>query len=600
VRRTPFLIALAAIVVAGCADQTQMADPSDPAPAPLLAAGGQGQAPDRYIVVFKSSVVDVDRETDDLTRGNGAQVSFRYHTALKGFAGSIPAPVLDGIRRNPNVEFVEADGMAYAIGDEATPPSWGIDRIDERDLPLDLNYHYDNTASNVHAYIIDTGIWPDHVEFGSPTRVSSGYDFIDNDSNSMDCHGHGTHVSGTVGGNTTGVAKQVRLVGVRVLDCKGSGSWSQVIAGVDWVAAHAIKPAVANMSLGGGFSSAINTAVTNAVNSGVTFAVAAGNSNANACNYSPASTPNAITVGASTSTDARSSFSNYGSCLDIFAPGSGITSSVMSGGYESWSGTSMATPHVAGAAALLLSANPTWTPAQVASAMTANATPNKITGAGTGSPNLLLYTLGSGSTPVNPPPTAAFTKGCTNLACSFDGTGSSDPGGSITAWQWNFGDATPTGSGSTTNHTYASPGTYTVVLTVTDNGGALDTETQTVTVTAPPAGAVMHVSDLDGTSAASRNNWSATVTVTVRDGSGALVAGAAVAGSWSSGASGGGSCTTGSSGTCQISKGGLKKSAASATFTVNSIAKSGATYDAGANNDPDGDSNGTTITVARP
>lgn len=595
-RRSFRLIASGAVLAAACSDQTQLSGPTEQAPAPLLATGSSTQLRDRYIVVFKSSIVDVNGETDRVMRGSGGQVRFRYGTALKGFAATIPAAALDGIRQNPNVDYIEADGIVTIVGDQTSPPSWGIDRIDERDLPLDLNYHYDNTAANVHAYIIDTGIWPNHVEYTG--RVTSGYDFIDNDGDSNDCHGHGTHVSGTVGGTTTGVAKQVQLVGVRVLNCQGSGSTSQVIAGINWVAANAIKPAVANMSLGGGFSQSLNDAVTGAVNSGVTFAIAAGNSNANACNYSPASAPSAITVGASTSADARSSFSNYGSCLDIFAPGSAITSSVMSGGYESWSGTSMATPHVAGAAALLLSANPGWTPAQVASAMFANATPNKITGAGTGSPNLLLYTQGSGSPPANTPPTAAYTFSCTDLGCSFNGTGSTDPGGSISTWQWNFGDGT-TGSGSTTNHTYAAGGTYTVVLTVTDNGGLQDTESKPVTVTAPAA-VVMHVSDLDRSTTASRNNWSATVTVTIRDANGATVSGALVSGAWSSGASGTGSCTTGTNGTCQISKGGIKKSAPSATFSVTTVTRSGSSYDAAANGDPDGDSNGTTIVISRP
>jgi subtilisin family serine protease len=390
-------------LVAACSDSPPISAPTEQAPAPLLAAG-QKQIPDRYIVVFKSNVSDPKGKTDEVVRGSGAKVHFKYDKALRGFAATIPAGALDRIRKDPNVAYVEADAEVSVFGDQASPASWGIDRVDERDLPLDNNYHYDNTASNVHAYIVDTGIFPSHAEYNG--RVTSGFDFIDNDNNTADCHGHGTHVAGTVGGTTTGIAKQVQLVGVRVLNCQGSGSNSQVIAGINWVAANAIKPAVANMSLGGGFSQALNDAVTNAVASGVPFAIAAGNSNANACSYSPASAPNAITVGATTNTDARSSFSNYGTCLDIFAPGSAIVSSVQTGGYESWNGTSMATPHVAGAVALLLSANPTWTPAQVASALTGNATVNKVTNAGTGSPNRLLYT-GSGAAP--PPATVVHS-----------------------------------------------------------------------------------------------------------------------------------------------------------------------------------------------
>jgi subtilisin family serine protease len=238
--------------------------------------------------------------------------------------------------------------------------------------------------------VIDTGIMTSHSQFGGRAAVS--YDAVGG--NGQDCNGHGTHVAGTIGGSTYGLAKGVKLRAVRVLDCNGSGSNSGVIAGVDWVRTHAVKPAVANMSLGGSASSALDSAVTNAITSGVTFALAAGNSNANACSSSPARVTAAITVGATTSGDARASYSNYGTCLDIFAPGSNITSAWTGGGTNTISGTSMASPHVAGAAALYLAGNPGASPAAVRDALVNRATTNVVGGAGSGSPNRLLYTLG--------------------------------------------------------------------------------------------------------------------------------------------------------------------------------------------------------------
>ena len=580
-RRIVTGLAAGIVVLAACSNEPQLSGPTEQTVAPLLAVGQQS-APDRYIVIFKSNVADVSGETDRVTRGSGSRVLFTYDRAIKGFAASIPAAALEGIRRNPNVSYVEADGIATVNVDQAGPPSWGIDRVDERDLPLDNIYHYDYTGSNVHAYIVDTGIWPDHEQYKG--RVTSGYDFIDNDNDTMDCHGHGTHVSGTVGGTTTGIAKQVQLVGVRVLNCQGSGSWSQVIAGINWVANNAIKPAVANMSLGGGFSQSVNDAVTGAVAAGVTFAIAAGNSNADACSFSPASAPNAVTVGATTSTDARSSFSNYGSCVDIFAPGSGIVSSVMSGGYESWSGTSMATPHVAGAAALLLSANPTWTPAQVASALISNSTKGVVTDT-VGSPNRLLYTLtGGGSPPANNPPTASFTYSCTYLACTFNGTGA-DGDGTVVGYSWSFGD----GTGSTIedpSKTYSSAGTRTVTLTVTDDDGATTIASQSVTVSAPPPSGTVSVSALGSSSSwknGSRKQWNANVTITVRNNANALVSGAVVTGSWSAGASGSTSCTTNASGQCTVSKLNVASGTAGVTWSVGSISSSGLSYSSAGN-----------------
>ena len=362
---------------------------------PTQVSAANDEARKDYIVVFS------DRGNPAAERaaivGLGGRIFFTYENVFNGVAVSLPEAAMNGLKNRPGIELIESDGEVTTQGTQSGA-TWGLDRVDQRSLPLSGTYTDNVSGSGVDAYIIDTGILSTHSDFGG--RVTSfGYNAIKDRRGTQDCNGHGTHVAGTVGGAKYGVAKNVRLIPVRVLDCRGSGSWSGVVAGMDWVVAnHGTAPAVANMSLGGGASSSVDLAVQRMIDDGVVVVVAAGNSNVDACGSSPARAAGALTVGATTNTDARASYSNFGSCLDIFAPGSSITSAwhTSKTATNTISGTSMASPHVAGVAALILQETPTASVSTVISTVTSRATPDKVTLAGTNSPNRLLYSLSNG------------------------------------------------------------------------------------------------------------------------------------------------------------------------------------------------------------
>ena len=357
---------------------------------PTLAQGGNAELiPDQYIVVFNDDVDDPAGRGRAIAAQHGGEVLYTYTSAIKGFAVRLPAAAAVGLARNPNVAYVEQDQVMHADVTQSGA-TWGLDRINQRNLPLDGTYSYTYTGSGVRVYIIDTGTDAAHAEFEG--RASNVYDALGGNGN--DCNGHGTHVAGTVAGKTYGVAKKAYIRGVRVLNCSGSGSTSGIISAVDWVRTNRINPAVANMSLGGGYSSALNTAVNNLANSGVFVAVAAGNSNANACNYSPASASAAYTTAATTSSDSKASYSNYGSCVDSYAPGSSIRSAWIGAGTtetNTISGTSMASPHVAGVSALIKHRYGDISSSTVTSHLNTAATSGVVLGNPSGTVNRLLH-----------------------------------------------------------------------------------------------------------------------------------------------------------------------------------------------------------------
>jgi subtilisin family serine protease len=386
------LALLPLLALAACSDGFDVVTSARAPEAPVFSAAGGKSIEGSYMVVL-----DEGADARSVAAVAGVNPRYVYSAALNGFAGTLNAGQLNALQHNPNVRYIEQDGIATASTTQ-TGATWGIDRTDQRALPLSTTYSYTNTGVGVTAYIIDTGIDRAHAEFGG--RALAGFDAFTDGQNGNDCNGHGTHVAGTVGGANYGIAKGVTLVAVRVLDCGGSGSWSGVVAGIDWAAANHVAgtPATANMSLGGGASTTVDDAVKRLIADGVATAVAAGNGNflgmaQNACNYSPARVPEAITIGATTNTDTKASYSNYGSCVDFFAPGSGITSAWIGAGTtetNTISGTSMATPHVAGVAALYLQSNPLATPQQVRDALFAGTTKSVVKSANTTNNHLLF------------------------------------------------------------------------------------------------------------------------------------------------------------------------------------------------------------------
>ncbi|TCC61023.1 S8 family peptidase [Kribbella pittospori] len=378
------LAATAIVATAAGSDAAQQADVT------IRGAGTADAIPGSYIVVLagQRSQAQTRATNQSLASSYDVKVRDQYDASIKGFSASMSEEQAKKLAGDKRVAYVQQNQKITVSQDD---PPWGLDRADQRDLPLDKKYEAATTADNVNVYVIDTGIYAEHKDFGG--RASVGTDTVGDGQNGVDCMGHGSHVAGTIAGTTYGLAKGAKVFGVRVLDCSGSGSTESVVAGIDWVTKNAKKPAVANMSLGGGADDALDAAVKASVDSGVTYAVAAGNEGSDACGGSPAKEPSAITVGATDDQDQKATFSNWGKCVDLFAPGVDITSVGITDpdATAKMSGTSMATPHVAGGVALYLADHPDATPADVATALVGASTPDKVGDPGTGSPNKLLF-----------------------------------------------------------------------------------------------------------------------------------------------------------------------------------------------------------------
>ncbi|MFI5987245.1 S8 family serine peptidase [Streptomyces sp. NPDC051555] len=390
--------ATAALALAApLATASQSTAAPEPTPAPLYTSANA--VPGKYIVTLEKTVADPAAAAKKL----GLKPTFVYSKALNGFAVTMDALQLTIVRNAFGVKSVEQDAKVQSVpirssaaGTRAPSSSWGLDRIDQKNLPLDNSFTTEGNGAGVTAYILDSGIDYNHTEFGGPdnTRATFGYDAVNDGRNGQDCQGHGTHVAGTVGGKTYGVARKVNLVSVRVLNCEGKGEWSGIIAGLDWVAKNAKQPAVMNGSLGGPKSDAVNLAANAVTEAGVLPVIAAGNSSVDACGISPASASKVLTVGATTKYDEETDFSNFGECLSVYAPGQDIFSAKLGGGSISLDGTSMAAPHVAGVAALYKAAHPKAEPEEIVEFLIDNSTKDVVKSAAKSSPNRLLFTGG--------------------------------------------------------------------------------------------------------------------------------------------------------------------------------------------------------------
>ncbi|MFD4869732.1 S8 family serine peptidase [Streptomyces sp. NPDC058412] len=375
---------------------TASAAAPEPEPAPLVKAANP--VPGKYIVTLEKG-----QDAAKVVKRLGLKPSFVYTSAMTGFAVPLNSLELTLVRNSLGVKSVEEDASVQSVpmpssaaGMRSPSNSWGLDRIDQKELPLDNSFTTQGNGAGVTAYILDTGIDYNHTEFGGPdnTRASFGFDAIGDGRNGQDCQGHGTHVAGTVAGKTYGVAGKAKLVSVRVLGCDGKGSWSGIIAGLDWVAKNAKQPAVLNASLGGDRSVSVNNAADAVSNAGVLPIVAAGNSSVDACNVSPASAGRVFTVGATNMYDEETSFSNYGRCLSAYAPGEAIVSAKLGGGSIALDGTSMAAPHVTGVAVLYKAEHPAEGPEEIAFWLEQETTKDVLKDLSPASPNKLLFTNG--------------------------------------------------------------------------------------------------------------------------------------------------------------------------------------------------------------
>jgi subtilisin family serine protease len=462
-------LGLTLLAAGACSDDPTSANRPPEAPPTFSAAQGQDRTiPDQYVIVFKDEANDVRGLARAMAAAPKDSVLFVYEHTIKGFSARLAPASVEALKRHPMVDRVTPD--EYGVMDQSAG-TWGLDRIDQRYLPLNGVYGPNRDGSGVNIYVIDSGVRKSHSEFGFGVRARHGYTVINDGRGSEDCNGHGTHVAGTAAGTSYGVAKNATVYAVRIGDCNGSATVSGVIAAIDWVKANRVVPAVANLSYSWSARTDIDDAVQRAINAGVTFVTSAGNSNANACNYSPNRKWNVLTVGATESNDYRASYSNWGSCVKLFAPGSGITSSWYTGDYatNTISGTSMSSPHVAGVAALYLQGDPYATPWKVQDAVVSSATAGVVYDP-RGSPNRLLYAF--------PVYFSVYVDGPSSIGWEGDHTWEAFPSGGdgTYTYQWSvyyhmWGYSEPLGTGKTqTLYVYPGNGDFELTVTATSAG----------------------------------------------------------------------------------------------------------------------------------